>query len=322
MYTKKIDISTSIKKIKLSSCIMNASGALCSTEQELNKLLKSSSGAIITKSCTSFPRKGNMNPRYFYCKKYGSINSMGLPNLGIDFYLDFFEKKKTKKPIFLSISGLSEEENFFLLRKANLSSKISAVELNLSCPNILVKDKKNNMINIGYDSYKLSSFLKEVFKLYEKPLGLKLPPYFNEIDIKNIAFILNKYPIYFVTCINSIPNGIFINSTNESVVISPKKGFGGIGGKIIKPFALANIRLFYLYLRKEISIIGCGGITNGKDIFDHVLCGASAVQIGTQFIEEGLTVFDRLEKEFISILEKKNYLSIDNFKGNLKKNLI
>lgn len=319
MNKKKIGISTSIKKIKLSSCIMNASGALCSTEKELNKLLKSSSGAIITKSCTSYPRKGNMKPRYFFCKKYGSINSMGLPNLGIDFYLDFFEKNKTKKPIFLSISGLSEKENLFLLRKANLSSKVTAVELNLSCPNIFGEDKKNNnMINIGYDPYKLSLFLKEVFKLYEKPLGLKLPPYFNEIHIKNIAFVLNKYPIYFVTCINSIPNGIFINSTTESVVISPKKGFGGIGGKIIKPFALANIRLFHLYLSKEISIIGCGGITNGKDIFDHILCGASAVQVGTQFIEEGLTIFDRLEKELLSILEKKNYLSIDNFKGNLK----
>ncbi|WP_185864564.1 dihydroorotate oxidase [Blattabacterium cuenoti] len=312
MDKKKVNISISIKDIKLSSCIMNASGAICTTEKELNDLLKSSSGAIVTKSCTFFPRKGNVKPRYFYCE-YGSINSMGLPNLGIDFYLDFLEKNKTEKPIFLSISGLSIEENCFLLKKASLSSKVTAVELNLSCPNILGEEEI-----IGYDFYKLSYFLKEIFKFYKKPLGLKLPPYFKEIHIKNVAIILNQFPIYFVTCINSIPNGIFVNSTTESVVIYPKKGFGGIGGLSIKPFALANIRLFHLYLRKEISIIGCGGITNGVDIFEHILCGASAVQVGTQFIEEGISIFDRLKKELISILEKKNYSSIDNFKGNLK----
>ncbi|AWU39588.1 dihydroorotate dehydrogenase [Blattabacterium punctulatus CPU2] len=311
MIMKKIDISTNINGIKFSSCIMNASGILCCTEKELYNLMISSSGAVVTKSCTIKPRKGNLKPRYFEWKG-GSINSMGLPNLGLDFYLDFLEKKNSQKPFLLSISGLSIEENYLILRKANISSNMNAIELNLSCPNLLEKDKI-----LGYDFSKISDFLENLFQFYKKPLGVKLPPYFEDFHFRKMAFILNKYPISFVTCINSLPNGICIDINKESVVIHPKKGFGGIGGFSIKPFALANVRKFYTYLRKDIPIIGCGGICTGKDVFEYILCGASAVQIGTQFLKEGIPVFDRLIKELITILKNKNYSSLNNFKGKL-----
>ncbi|WP_185869312.1 dihydroorotate oxidase [Blattabacterium cuenoti] len=310
MIMKKIDISSHINGIQLSSCIMNASGALCTTDQELSNLFDSSSGAVVTKSCTKNPREGNVKPRYFEWN-VGSINSMGLPNLGIDFYLNFLEKKKTKKPVFLSLSGLSIEENLFLMKKANFSQKVTAIELNLSCPNLREEV-------LGNDLYKISTFLESIFEFNKKPLGIKLPPYFKEECIINMSLLLNQYPIFFVTCINSLPNGIFIDTDNEKTVIQPKNGFGGVGGSIIKPFALANVRKFYTYLRKDISIIGCGGIYSGKDIFEYILCGASAVQIGTQLIKEGISIFDRLKKEFTLFLKKKNYSSINSFKGKLK----
>ncbi|WP_185855609.1 dihydroorotate oxidase [Blattabacterium cuenoti] len=309
----KIDISTSISNIKLSSCIMNASGALCSTEIELLNLLKSSSGAIITKSCTNILRKGNLEPRYFEWK-LGSINSMGLPNLGIDFYLYFLENIEFKKPFFLSISGLSTEENLLLVEKSNAFSNIDALELNFSCPNI-----NTNKKILGYNFNEISNLLEKIFEFNKKPVGIKLPPYFNDDHFNKISNILNKFPISFVTCINSIPNGIFIDINKESTVIRPNNGFGGIGGKIIKPFALSNVNKFYSLLRKDISIIGCGGITSGKDIFEHILCGATAVQVGTQFIKEGIKIFDRLKNELVSFIKNKDYSSINNFKGNLKK---
>ncbi|WP_185851095.1 dihydroorotate oxidase [Blattabacterium cuenoti] len=307
---KEIDISSNIKGIQLSSCIMNASGVLCQTKSELKNLMKSSSGGIVTKSCTIKSRVGNLEPRYFEWKT-GSINSMGLPNLGIDFYLNFLEKSNTDKPLFLSISGLSLEENYLILQKSSFSSKLSAIELNLSCPNI-----GENIL--CYDFHKISDYLDKIFHIYKKPLGIKLPPFFEDSHFRKMASILNKYPLFFVTCINSLPNGIVIDIHKETVVIKPNQGFGGIGGKMIKPFSLANIRKFYTYLRKDIPIIGCGGISSGKDVFEHILCGASAVQVGTKFMNEGISVFDRLNQEFFNLLKKKKYSSVNDFKGKLK----
>lgn len=78
---------------------------------------------------------------------------------------------------------------------------------------------------------------------------------------------------------NSIGNGLYIE--DESVVIKPKNGFGGIGGDYIKPTALANVHAFYQRLKPEIQIIGTGGVKSGRDAFEHILCGASMVQVGT-----------------------------------------
>jgi len=73
--------------------------------------------------------------------------------------------------------------------------------------------------------------------------------------------------------------GLYIE--DESVVIRPKNGFGGIGGEYIKPTALANVHAFYQRLNPEIQIVGTGGVLTGRDAFEHILCGASMVQIGT-----------------------------------------
>lgn len=102
------------------------------------------------------------------------------------------------------------------------------------------------------------------------------------------------------------------------MIIKPKNGFGGIGGEYIKPAALANVHALYQRLNKEIAIIGTGGITSGRDIFEHILCGASIVQIGTQLQKEGVAVFDRLTKELQKIMITKGYHTINDFKGKLQ----
>ena len=69
----------------------------------------------------------------------------------------------------------------------------------------------------------------------------------------------------------------------------------------------------------DCDIIGCGGITSGLDAFEHILCGASAVQIGTQFHIEGDTVFKRISNELETIMKDKNYLKLSDFRGKLKE---
>lgn len=303
---------TSISGINLETCVYNASGARCTESEELFELEKSKAGAVLTKSCTLNEREGNQKPRYFGFDGF-SINSMGIPNHGFEYYANL---KITKKPYFLSVSGLSVDENLQLLGYVKERPNVSAVELNVSCPNIIGKPQ------LGYDIKGLDEFLDKVQKIWEdneKPLGLKLPPYFDISHFESVAQVIRLHPcIRFLTCSNSFGNGLWIDSDSESVVIKPKNGFGGVGGKAMKATTLANVHKFYQLLGDSVDIIGCGGVTSGKDIFELILCGAKCVQIGTQFMEYGTIVFSKYLRELKTIMELKGYTTIENFRGKLK----
>ncbi len=306
-----MNLQTKIGKHTFSNCIMNASGAKCRTVEELQVLVQSSNASFVTKSATPDFREGNPEPRY-YETSLGSINSMGLPNLGLDTYLKFCIEYQDQKTPFLSVAGLTLDDNLEMLKTIQNSDFQGFVELNLSCPNIPGKPQT------GYDFERTALVLQEVFKVYQKPLGVKLPPYFDEVHFQMIAKVLNQFPLSFVTCINSIGNGLCIDIETEEVVIKPKNGFGGMGGAYVKPTALANVRKMYTLLKPEIAIIGCGGISNGQDAFEHILCGASMLQIGTQLMKEGESVFRRIENELFALMQSKSYTQLSDFKGKLK----
>lgn len=167
-----MNLSTSFAQHSFDNCLMNASGARCMTKPELDLLLTSDAGALVTKSATCDSREGNPKPRYKELP-LGSINSMGLPNLGLDFYLKFAQENQNIKPIFLSVAGLSLEENLKMLKTLNTAEGDFIVELNLSCPNIPGKPQT------GYDFERTEEVLNKVFSFYTRPLGVKLPPYFD-----------------------------------------------------------------------------------------------------------------------------------------------
>lgn len=307
-----MNISTRIGNIYLDNCLYNASGPLCTTGKELDNIGRSRSGAILSKSCTLNRREGNAHPRYVDTP-WGSINSMGLPNEGYLYYaqnaagMEIFEK-----PYMVSVSGMTLEENHTIISHFQSVSGVAALELNLSCPNIAGKPQT------GYDFEQMRRVLDAVMGLQKIPIGVKLPPYFDVVHFHQVAELLNAYPLTFVTCINSIGNGLVLDVATESVVIKPKDGLGGIGGDYIKPTALANVRMMRLLLRPEISVIGCGGVKTGSDAFEHLLCGADAVQIGTQFAKEGTACFARIADELRQVMQQKGYTQLSDFKGKLK----
>ncbi|HLC79273.1 MAG TPA: dihydroorotate oxidase [archaeon] len=304
-------MKTTIASLNFPSCIMNASGPRCTTFEDLKALGLSSSGAIVTKSCTLEARGGNPEPRYKKVED-GSINSMGLPNLGYKKYVEFVpELKKYKKPLIVSVSGLQLADNLEIIKAFN-KTDVDAIELNLSCPNIVGKAQ------VGYDFEQSEEVLREVKKICKKPLGTKLPPYFDFVHFEQMASLLNKHKVDFVTCINSIGNGLIIDPETEKPLIKPKGGFGGIGGKFVKPTALANVKKMHELLDKKIGIIGVGGIYSGVDIFEFILAGARAVQVGTIYQEEGVKCFDRLNREFENYCAKKGYSKIEDMCGKLK----
>lgn len=304
---------TTFAHTKFANPFMNASGVHCMTIEDLQELEKSDAGAYITKSCTLEKREGNPSPRYVDLA-LGSINSMGLPNLGFNYYLDYVLEVQQNQdtPIFFSIAGMSPEENLEMLDSIQKSAFSGITELNLSCPNVPGKPQ------LAYDFQATQQLLEKVFAFFKKPLGVKLPPYFDLAHFDQMADILNKFPLTYVNSVNSVGNALYIDTEEEAVVIKPKNGFGGLGGQYIKPTALANVRAFYTRLKPEIQIIGTGGIETGQDAFEHLLCGASMLQIGTALHKEGPEIFTRIRRELQEIMDKKGYQSIDEFRGKLK----
>ncbi|GET87405.1 dihydroorotate dehydrogenase, putative [Leishmania tarentolae] len=310
-----MSLQVNILSNRFANPFMNAAGVMCSTTEDLVTMTKSDSGSLVSKSCTPAPRAGNPTPRY-RSLPLGSINSMGLPNNGFDFYLDYAAEKHdySRKPLFLSMSGLSVQENVEMCRRlaAVATEKGVLLELNLSCPNVPGKPQ------VAYDFDAMREYLTAVSEVYPHSFGVKMPPYFDIAHFDAAAEILNAFPkVQFITCINSIGNGLMIDVETESVMIKPKQGFGGLGGRYILPTALANVNAFYRRCPDKL-IFGCGGVYTGEDAFLHVLAGASMVQVGTALYEEGSSIFERLTKELLEVMAKKGYKTLDEFRGKVK----
>ncbi|MDK6232684.1 dihydroorotate oxidase [Aerococcus sanguinicola] len=305
-------VPSQIHHFHFSNCLMNASGVSCERKEELAALDDSAAGTFITKTATLEAREGNPQPRV-ETFALGSINSSGLPNQGLPYYLQAladFQAAKPDKIYFLSVTELEEEKIYKILEEVEASDFKGLVELNLSCPNVIGKPQ------IAYDFETTDRILKRVFSFFTKSLGVKLPPFFDPSHFDQMADILNAYPLAYVNCINSVGNGLVIH--DEQVVIKPKQGFGGIGGETIKATALANVHAFYQRLRPEIAIIGTGGVCDGRDVFEHILCGASMVGVGTTLYEEGEGCFASLTEELEAIMKEKGYKTIEDFRGKLK----
>ena len=306
------DLSTIIAGVKFPLCLMNASGALCVTREELDALGHSSAGAIVTKSMTVEARTGNPEPRY-HPFPGGSINSMGLPNLGYQAYAEMIPALKTfGKPVIASIAGLCEDDFPRIAETINRAAP-DLIEVNLSCPNIAGKPQ------IGYDFEASERLIRRVRRIIDRPMGVKLPPYFDPAHHAAMADVLKRAPVDFLSLINSVGNTLVIDPGRETVVIKPKGGFGGLGGTVIKPVALANVRAFWKAFDGRLPIIGVGGIVTGTDAFEHLLAGASSVQVGTALVEEGTTIFGRIAGELRALLMKKGYASVSSVVGRLKE---
>lgn len=307
------NISTKIAGVKLDACVFNTAGPADVTLEELEIIGNSKSSAITMKSCTLEPRDGNPEPRYADLE-FGSINSMGLPNLGYKAYVEFsqiLKKKFPKKPIVASISGMTLEDNVVIFKAFN-SIPVDIIEFNPGSPNTIGKSI------VGYDPKALDKLFNAVFKVSKKPVGVKLPPYFDLVHYDEVVKVIKKYPVKFVTCVNSVGNGLVIDPETEKPLIKPKGGFGGIGGKYIKFHALANVRRFYELFENKIQVIGVGGVYTGTDAFEFILAGASAVQIGTAFLQKGPGIFAKVQGELSVLMDKKGYKKIEDFRGKLQ----
>lgn len=298
-----MDISINLCGIRLNNPIIASSGTF-GFGREFSKLIDISAfGAIATKGLTLKPLKGNKNPRI--AEVYGGIiNSVGLENPGIDYFLEnelnFIKSFDTK--VIANINGFSKEE--FVELTVKLSNKVDFIELNLSCPNV-----KSGGMHFGTSPETVFEIVKAVKNVAEVPIIVKLSP--NVTSIVDIALAAQDAGADGISLINTI-RAMAIDINNRKPMIA--NVIGGLSGPAIKSIAIRMVYECFNIL--SIPIIGMGGIMNGKDAIEFFLAGADAISIGTVNFINPYSVFEILD--FIkNYLIKYKFNSIKELKGNI-----
>ncbi|MDD5128116.1 MAG: dihydroorotate dehydrogenase [Candidatus Omnitrophica bacterium] len=266
----KPDISVNIGNLDLNNPVMVASGTFGYAEEfkgliDLNKL-----GAIVTKTITVKPRLGNLPPRTCETPS-GMLNSIGLENPGIDVFIE--EKlpflKKLGIPVIVSIAAEDSPEEFSaLVSKLDKIGTVSAIELNISCPN-LQKDRL-----ISQDAKATFALVSVVRKLTSKILITKLSP--NVTCISDIAMAAEGAGSDALALINTL-SGMSID-VHKCI---PRLGAweGGLSGPAVRPIAVKMV--WEVYNKIKIPIIGMGGIMDTESALEFILAGATAISVGT-----------------------------------------
>lgn len=302
----KPDLSLSIGKLKLKNPVMVASGTFGYAEEFKDFIDLKKLGAIVTKTITIKARYGNLPPRT--CETpAGMLNSIGLENPGIDKFikdkLPFL--KKLAVPVIVSIAAEESPDEFaVLVKQLDSIDEVSAIELNISCPN-LRKDKL-----ISQDAKDTLELVGSVRKLTEKCLITKLSP--NVASISEIALAAQDAGSDAVALINTL-GGMSIDVHKRI----PKLGswVGGLSGPAIRPVAVKMV--WEVYNKIKIPIIGMGGIIDTESALEFLIAGSSAISIGTANF-----VNPRASLEIISGLEQymadNNIQDLSKLTGKLK----
>lgn len=284
------NLTVRIGKLKLKNPVMAASGTFGDEYGDLIDIKRL--GAIVSKTITLKPRIGNPPPRLVETPS-GMLNSIGLENKG----MEFFVKDKLPKlakfniPLIISIAGDDESEFTKLAKALSKTNKIDALELNLSCPNIkrgegrqrAKGDKGSETGIIAQDEKATYRIIKAVRGATSLTVIAKLSP--NVTDITKIAKAAEDAGANAVSLVNT-----FLGLAVDIETKKPRLGniTGGLSGPAIKPLALRIV--WEVYNSVRIPVIGMGGIMDYKDALEFILCGATAVQIGTaNFIDPAST---------------------------------
>jgi dihydroorotate dehydrogenase (NAD+) catalytic subunit len=266
----KVDLTVKIGSLTLRNPIMLASGTVgygneISEFTDLNKL-----GAIVTKSLSLKPRKGNP-PQRIVETPAGMLNAIGLANVGVEVFLK--EKipflKKFDVPLICNIAASSIEEYVECTRILTDEETIKAFEINVSCPNV-----KEGGLSFGNDLNAVAKITEKVRAVTVKPLIIKLSP--NVSYIAEFAKAAKENGADAVSAINTLVGAAFNIFTRKPKINNVT---GGLSGPAIKPIAIAKV--LEISRQVDIPIIGIGGIMDWKDVVEFMIAGSSAVQIGT-----------------------------------------
>ena len=301
----ELTLATSIGQIQLDRPVMLASGILGISLDVFNRLYRAGAGAVVTKSLSKEPWEGYPNPTIFSVKGGGWINAVGLSNPGATNFAKMIEPNQDV-PIIVSLVG-SIPEDFEIMIKQFEKCKVTAYELNLSCPHVAKVG-----LEVGDDPELVKKIVTTVKKTTDVPIiakvGLGTTHYLNTVGTAIDS------GIDAITAINTV-RAMAIDVETQRPILSNK--FGGLSGTPIKQIALRCV--YEISSKYDIPIIGCGGISTWEDAVEFFLAGSCAIQLGSAVGDNWFDVFNDINNGITQYMKKKNYSRIEDMVGLAKK---
>jgi dihydroorotate dehydrogenase (NAD+) catalytic subunit len=248
--------------------------------------------AFVSKTITPEQRMGNPPPRLWETPS-GLINSIGLPNKGLDGFLssDLPQLAELPVPLIVSVMGTSHNEFARLVDGVGCREEVAALELNVSCPNV-----KSGLI-VGESPEEARSLLRRLRPLTEKPLLVKLTP--NVADPVPVAEAAVEGGADAVSLINTLRAVAFDPDKSERWLGG---GTGGLSGPAVRAIALAQIHAVASAV--QVPVVAMGGISTGRDAAEMIRAGAKIVAVGTESFRDpaaGTRIAEELSGELARI---------------------
>lgn len=296
-------LKTNVCGVEFRNPLMLAAGIMGSNASSMNWILKSGAGGVVSKSFSLNPHPGYVNPTTVAVEG-GIINAIGLSNPGVENFKEELKKiNRENNVVIASIYGATPDEFSTLVEE--VQGFVDMIELNISCPHAM----DGYGASIGQSCDLSHTIVSASCGVADIPIIAKLTP--NVTDITEIAKTCEDAGADALSLINTLGPGMKINIDVARPVLSNK--FGGMSGRAIKPIAISNV--YSVYEAVDIPLIGVGGVYNYEDVVEFIYAGARAVQIGTAIMDEGVTVFDDINKGLEKFMVEKGFSSIDEMVG-------
>lgn len=300
-----VDLTTRLNRLTLKNPILVASGTFGYAREMESFVDCSRLGGIVPKTVTPQPRAGNPPPRTVETTS-GLLNSIGLDNDGIDYFLanhvPYLASLGTA--VIANIAGHNRDEFVEMASKLNDYPQLAAVELNISCPNV------SGGIDFGTDPKMAGNVVRGVREACRLPVIAKLTP--NVTNIVEIAKAAADAGADAVSMINTF-QAMAINWRKRKPILG--NVVGGLSGPAIKPIALRMV--WQVAKAVNLPVIGIGGIASLDDVMEFLVAGASAVQIGTANFYNP-TLVNSLPEELAKTLAAERCAKMSDIVGSLQ----
>lgn len=299
-----MNLKTTIAGVEFKNPVIAASGTF-GFGREYHKFYDVGKlGGICSKGLTLEPRLGNPPVRIAETPS-GMLNSVGLQNPGVEAFIEnelpFMEKLGT---VIIANAAGSCISDYVKIVSILSDTSVDMIELNISCPNVHSGGMAFGVLPEGVDEV-----VRAVRKVCKKPLIVKLTP--NVSCIADNARAAERAGADAVSLINTV-TGMAVDFKRKKPVL--KACHGGLSGPCVKPIALKMV--YDCYKAVKIPIIGLGGIMTGEDVGEFMLCGASAVQVGTANIFDPYAALN-IVNELTNLLKSDNISDVQSLIGGL-----